>query len=1092
MDNFNSQHSGPEMVLPSVIAESTEPLNSKRSREPSHEGEDAVAALRLKRPRIDMTEFGLVENPSYIRTMEIYGEKLQEHIERVGGWQGLPDIDRGRYRYLTEACTKRDGFYLVIHQLFCAWTEQASTVHQLLAPVSADKVDKAFEDLQQVLLRNESLQENHWRHFVNWPRRLEDLDLRRSTKGFYQRHLPQVRDFVERFVEKWSTLLTIVTRRGFPIMTRELIFTLGCWSDVMRYVLFTISRRKLGVKDQHATQINALRVQDQRSEIDVLKGNISEDDVDRNRPNFRARYQAATSDARRRAQHSGMFIGPTCLAAVLTYLKESSYELSSSTPGSTPIPSTSSASCLETARTAFAMGTTNQAQSTNTADQANQHQATNTMATNYQGTVRTAARIGINTPSLRPMATDVPTEQQPGTEATGTQQPAATTEQGSQVAAAEDLVARLERTSANDTSATRSEQAGPGAQTVASRRNVSTPPLQGHGEMRPEFVWRSHLPQQAFQLTDPLTNVQASRYQSQMQHQGSSNQLSPPLPSAQAPQYQGQMQWPDFVPTMAQAPQFQAQAHQRQVASPHPATQQRLSPNQQNPCSPHVLNHPIEPNNQLQHGLGQGYMTPHFSSNSRGQGNQSPVAGSQAMQASQLSYHQKHAETQRPQQQYYLHPQMFQAALYQQTSPTYALSPQGGSPALHQTMVATSMRGHTQQRPQGQARGRTQFAGRFKLGPTVRVQRTDAPGSPHDLVSAHLASHLPRMRSPLRKPVNGAAGRHYQFVNGFAAKPQKIHPDYGVRTMSFDIPKETLERIPARMRDAAGSSVRPYFEGAVRLRLRCCQQPDEADLTESRWVTYPTAWPSEVYLCLNNSHLDVPRKHHFKHDLPIELSDALILGLNELKIVLPRKSAPVKGTFFFAVEAVCVWSHQRLLDLCGSNTIAADQMKAKIAKRLSPGPDDDIQMETMTGLTISLTDPWTSVMFGVPVRGVNCRHLECLDLRTLLTTRPSKPTIDRVNLEPSMVDVWKCPTCDEDIRPTSLGIDMFMYNVRQTLVAQGKGNTKAIIAQADGSWTAVEEPDDEDEDGPPPANRAQSTHSATNKPPPEIIEIDSD
>lgn len=295
-------------LRPAVVASQSTLHELKRAQESSSRAETIDAEPRQKRARVDLTEFHIIENPSYIRMMEKNSERLQEHIERTGGWQSLTDIDKGRYRYLDEACTKRDGFYLVIHQLFCAWTEHADTVHQLLAPVRPDQVDRAFGILPQILQPNEHLGANHRRHFANWPRNIGELDSQMTVSAFYQRHTPQVRNFIGHFADKWRTILAIVERRGFPILANELIHAFECWSDVMRTALFTFSRRLLGVRDQHAAQVNDLWAQDQQIEFDALKGAMASDCLDRHRPSFRAKYQAATADGRRKASLCGTLI----------------------------------------------------------------------------------------------------------------------------------------------------------------------------------------------------------------------------------------------------------------------------------------------------------------------------------------------------------------------------------------------------------------------------------------------------------------------------------------------------------------------------------------------------------------------------------------------------------------------------------------------------------------------------------------------------------------------------------------------------------------------------------------------------------------
>ncbi|KAF4896955.1 Zinc finger MIZ domain-containing protein 1 [Colletotrichum fructicola] len=99
--------------------------------------------------------------------------------------------------------------------------------------------------------------------------------------------------------------------------------------------------------------------------------------------------------------------------------------------------------------------------------------------------------------------------------------------------------------------------------------------------------------------------------------------------------------------------------------------------------------------------------------------------------------------------------------------------------------------------------------------------------------------------------------------------------------------------------------------------------------------------------------------------------------------------------------------------------------------------------------------------------------------------------------EPSLVDRWKCPVCDGDARPYSLMMDSFMAEVRKKLEADRKLHTKTIFVAADGTWRPkVEEAgDDEGDDaegvpGRPPAKRARTGPSPAEAPAIEIIELD--
>ena len=273
---------------------------SKRNWSSSTEDDESTSESQGKRQRVGLTEFKLVNNPSYNRVMAKYASKLHDHIEKNGGWKGLPTDDAHRYKYLTEACSKRDGLYIVLHQCFCMWTEHPGFVHQLLAPVETDEVDRAFGLLEHILRNNENLQPYHRMHFCNWPRRLDDPQALNSS-SFYSRHLQQAREFVERFVKKWALLLKSIKKRAFPVLAMELIHTLGCHSSTMRKALFKASRRMVGVRDQLAAPIDDIWIKDQEIELQALTDERTKSTLDSHRLDIRTKYATAAAEARRSA-----------------------------------------------------------------------------------------------------------------------------------------------------------------------------------------------------------------------------------------------------------------------------------------------------------------------------------------------------------------------------------------------------------------------------------------------------------------------------------------------------------------------------------------------------------------------------------------------------------------------------------------------------------------------------------------------------------------------------------------------------------------------------------------------------------------------
>ncbi|KAH6985666.1 hypothetical protein BKA56DRAFT_613100 [Ilyonectria sp. MPI-CAGE-AT-0026] len=348
--------------------------------------------------------------------------------------------------------------------------------------------------------------------------------------------------------------------------------------------------------------------------------------------------------------------------------------------------------------------------------------------------------------------------------------------------------------------------------------------------------------------------------------------------------------------------------------------------------------------------------------------------------------------------------------------------------------------------------------------------------SPYGQPSLEMGLHHVSLRSPRRLHAQLVQTRYYQYVKHLEIQPVAIEPQIGLRTLRFDVPENHIPRLTMK-RESAGLPFCHYFEGSYRYRLRLCMRPDwEIEVEAADWAVSACYWPKHVFIDVNGHVMGLSRKQHFHKDLPLELTDILVLGPNTIRISLPlvaENNARVGHKYFVAIELVETRSHGSLRAMIENfQHTSMDETRNKLIRRLRPSASDDIIVEDET-LLVSLADPFSASMVEIPVRGVDCLHLECFDLETWLQTRPSKPAqkgggSSQNGEEPSMVDVWKCPICDLDARPMSLRIDDYFVQVRHELVARGETNTKAITVAADGKWTAVEEPDDSDDETPAP------------------------
>lgn len=319
------------------------------------------------------------------------------------------------------------------------------------------------------------------------------------------------------------------------------------------------------------------------------------------------------------------------------------------------------------------------------------------------------------------------------------------------------------------------------------------------------------------------------------------------------------------------------------------------------------------------------------------------------------------------------------------------------------------------------------------------------------------ALHQAHLRSPVLAPIDmphtpdGVAERYYQVVEDFAVGPI-ILPRYSpVSKFDFVVPNADFDKKAVDVLINEQSSIaREIRVGCLQYRVRCCEfKNGEKECSAEDWVVRDSTWPQNVFLEINDKILEVRRKTHHGKDLPIDITPYIRgarHGANHIKISMSKSSS----SYGFAVEVVVVSRHSQVVSICKeSQHIPADETLANIKKSLSASLDDDEISMVPSDLTIDLADPFMARIFDVPVRGVSCLHRECFDLETFLNTRPTK---SKRPPQTSMVDVWKCPLCSKDARPSSLRIDFFLLAVKEKLEATEKLDVKAIIIDAEGNW----------------------------------------
>ncbi|RAH77104.1 hypothetical protein BO86DRAFT_324087 [Aspergillus japonicus CBS 114.51] len=300
----------------------------------------------------------------------------------------------------------------------------------------------------------------------------------------------------------------------------------------------------------------------------------------------------------------------------------------------------------------------------------------------------------------------------------------------------------------------------------------------------------------------------------------------------------------------------------------------------------------------------------------------------------------------------------------------------------------------------------------------------------------------------------------FQYLDSFALTPTPLGRFECQFHWSFTLSQEAADRLPAPSQMSSGEvshPVRVLMDGQQLYRMRCISvSPDtKLPIDESTWSRAECAWPSVIYIFVNDTELFVRRKFHHQKDVPLDITPHLRVGENKISLHFIRDAAEQKEKLYAAaVEIAQIAALEPVMAL--AQTLDADESCRQIHQRLeqsssNDNEDDDLHVVS-SDLMINLVDPFTARVFKQPVRGQLCLHSECFDHETFIQTRAA------VSGPRALPNDWRCPICQRDARPQMLVRDEFMVDVHNELVRTNQlDDARAIRVTLDGSWTVVTE-----------------------------------
>lgn len=214
----STQHNSPESSIGSPIV---------------HSRPSSTSEHRAKRPRVQ----------------EESGPDCQEWLDKIESRKAefeqagqLNEVESPRYSILSEACRDDDYFYIALHQTLCAWSLNKEPVHRLYKGfVEPAVIDVAFEIMQTILRKNESMSKFHLQWFANFP-----YGMAAFSRVFPRTNVSrEISTFLVLMTTHWGMLLQNVQTRKYPLLVHELSHILRCRSRKLQSMLFTKSRRTI-------------------------------------------------------------------------------------------------------------------------------------------------------------------------------------------------------------------------------------------------------------------------------------------------------------------------------------------------------------------------------------------------------------------------------------------------------------------------------------------------------------------------------------------------------------------------------------------------------------------------------------------------------------------------------------------------------------------------------------------------------------------------------------------------------------------------------------------------------------------------------
>lgn len=200
------------------------------------------------------------------------------------------------------------------------------------------------------------------------------------------------------------------------------------------------------------------------------------------------------------------------------------------------------------------------------------------------------------------------------------------------------------------------------------------------------------------------------------------------------------------------------------------------------------------------------------------------------------------------------------------------------------------------------------------------------------------------------------------------------------------------------------------------------------------------AWPTSFTCRVNGAavvEINAPKAGHKRRDVPKVISAELHSGTNVVEVRLQDEDV---RRFVFALCRSEPKSPATLIKevVALPSEKCRERIKELLFRSALESTGEEVQAEGSD--RCSLFCPVTQARLEIPIRGYNCRHLQCFDLKAFVATNYRIAAFNKR---------WLCPVCSFKLRPPK---DLFVDRQIVKILAETESDDLEIAFDAEGTW----------------------------------------